>query len=555
MVRFLSSPLIYASFVPLTSNFHRFVPRPSPGTFRITKTNHNILQGVERKGTRVEREEQEKATAWIQRNARRYWMGEKGPLNAPSDGGADFIVIDDPQMPGLIPLSKDMAPSRPVVYRSHIQIRSDLVADSHSPQREVWSYIWDNVRLADMYLSHPVKSFVPANIPNENVGYLPATTDFLDGLNKPMHESTVTYYGREFSSACQQMSMVSVNYPKDDYIVQIARFDPSKGIYDVLRSYNRFWDILLQRRPHITPPKLVICGHGSIDDPDAAMIYNATMEEINTKLRHLKSSVSVMRIQASDQVLNAILSKAKIALQLSTREGFEIKVTEALHHGIPIIVSQAGGIPLQVQHARNGFIVEIGDYMQTAEYIYDLYTDKRLYKRMSAYARHSVPDELSTIGNAMAWLYLANNMTQGEVRPNGAFINDMAREAAGEPYTDKSLIIPRDLEVSERNLGLPSGGEDVPPPTDDIPIPPGEDVSLTKEEREEEEENTPARGERSSQAEAEAKDKIEEIKAERRSEMEKEEQEKQEEAQAVKEAEQTQRKRREEAQRQVRQAA
>ncbi len=41
--------------------------------------------------------------------------------------------IDDPQMPGLIPLIKKLTPERPVLYRSHIQIRSDLVAKAGSP--------------------------------------------------------------------------------------------------------------------------------------------------------------------------------------------------------------------------------------------------------------------------------------------------------------------------------------------------------------------------------------------------------------------------------------
>jgi hypothetical protein len=36
-------------------------------------------------------------------------------------------------------------------------------------------------------------------------------------------------------------------------------------------------------------------------------------------------------------VLNALMSNARIAMQLSTREGFEVKVSEAIHAGIPII--------------------------------------------------------------------------------------------------------------------------------------------------------------------------------------------------------------------------
>jgi alpha,alpha-trehalose phosphorylase (configuration-retaining) len=60
-------------------------------------------------------------------------------------------------------------------------------------------------------------------------------------------------------------------------------------------------------------------------------------------------------------VLCALLESAKIALQLSLREGFEVKVSEALHAGKPVVASNTGGIPLQIQHGKSGFIVEVGD--------------------------------------------------------------------------------------------------------------------------------------------------------------------------------------------------
>ena len=86
--------------------------------------------------------------------------------------------IDDPQMPGLIPLIKDRTPDRPVLYRSHIQIRSDLVAKEGSPQNDVWNFLWENIRRCDMFISHPIPYFVPHNVPREKVVYLPATTDW-----------------------------------------------------------------------------------------------------------------------------------------------------------------------------------------------------------------------------------------------------------------------------------------------------------------------------------------------------------------------------------------
>lgn len=56
-------------------------------------------------------------------------------------------------MPGMIPLIKEKCPNLPIIYRSHIEIRSDLVHQPGSPQEEVWQYLWNNIKLADLFIS------------------------------------------------------------------------------------------------------------------------------------------------------------------------------------------------------------------------------------------------------------------------------------------------------------------------------------------------------------------------------------------------------------------
>lgn len=157
---------------------YRYVPKPRPGVFRVTKDDHNILQGVALPDERLSQEDMDLVGDWITENAKRYWLSEGGPLVPPEEGGADVIIIDDPQMPGLIPLIKKITPNRPVVYRSHIQIRSDLVAIPGSPQADSWNWLWEDIKLADVFISHPVRAFVPHNVPKETVGYMPASTDW-----------------------------------------------------------------------------------------------------------------------------------------------------------------------------------------------------------------------------------------------------------------------------------------------------------------------------------------------------------------------------------------
>ncbi|KAJ5340273.1 hypothetical protein N7541_009397 [Penicillium brevicompactum] len=421
----------------LTSLKYRYVPKPRPGVFRITKTNHNILQGVSAPEERLTRENQECVTSWIQENAKRYWLRDGGPLCHPSEGGADVIVVDDPQMPSLIPIAKGIDPQRAVIYRSHIQIRRDLIAFSGSPQAEVWDFLWQNIKAADLFISQPVSTFVPDNVPKSTVGYMPASTDWLDGLNKTMKEWDTGFYGRIFNHRCRDAEMPTINYPNEQYIVQIARFDPSKGIFEALRSYEKFQSLLSSSYPEMKVPKLLVCGHGSVDDPDGSIIYDAVLQCIENTMPHLAELICVMRLGPSDQMLNTILSKARIVLQLSQREGFEVKVSEAIHKGKPVIASRAGGIPLQFQHGKNGYLVEVGDIDAVAGHLLELWTDHDLYERIKTYSLSYVSDEVSTVGNALNWLYLASKLSRGQnCRPQEEWIQDMARGELNQSYTE-----------------------------------------------------------------------------------------------------------------------
>ena len=154
------------------------MPKPRPDVFQATKRNHNILQGIADDDERLTSENKNLLQEWIEENARRYWTRGGGPLLPPSEGGANVIIIDDPQMPGVIPIAKQQAPDRPIIFRSHIQIRSDLVAIPGSTQAEAWDYLWNNIKHADCFISHPVSAFVPRNVPPDIVGYMPASTDW-----------------------------------------------------------------------------------------------------------------------------------------------------------------------------------------------------------------------------------------------------------------------------------------------------------------------------------------------------------------------------------------
>jgi len=262
-----------------------------------------------------------------------------------------------------------------------------------------------------------------------------------------MQDWDVKYYLHTLRQTCQDRGLPQFANPERPYITQIARFDPLKGIPDVIKCYAAFRETLTDI-PAEQSPQLVICGYSSIEDPGESLVYDQTMSLIHDHFSQYKEDIIVVRLGSNDQMLNAIMSMSKVALQLSTQEGFEVKVSEALHKGKPVIATNIGGNPLQIEHGKSGYLVSPGDHDAVAKHLYDLITDKELYRTMSSYARHHVSDEVHTVGNALSWLYVASTVAGGgNLQPKGRWLNDLAREAAGEPYSEDEPRLPRHLST------------------------------------------------------------------------------------------------------------
>jgi glycosyltransferase involved in cell wall biosynthesis len=316
------------------------------------------------------------------------------------------IVIDDPQPSGLIPCIKQANPGVKIIYRSHIHMVTSLLDQPGTPQHRVWRFLWQNIKEADCYVSHPVKAFVPCNIPEHKVVFMPATTDPLDGLNKPLTEEEMAHYLNVFNHWLFDDRQMALDLRRP-YLAQIARFDPSKGIPDVLESYRKVREML--QSTNQSCPQLVLAGNLAIDDPDAPVIYHATLEALQSqRYASLAADVKLGRLPHLDELLNTLLRKCTVALQLSVREGFEVKVTEALMKGKPVIAYQTGGTPLQIQDGDNGFLIDTGDTTHIASHLYELLTNPTTYQRMSRAASCLYNNkDYFTVSNAICWLFLA----------------------------------------------------------------------------------------------------------------------------------------------------
>jgi alpha,alpha-trehalose phosphorylase (configuration-retaining) len=106
----------------------------------------------------------------------------------------------------------------------------------------------------------------------------------------------------EFRSLCAKEKMHELQWPVRDYVVQIARFDPAKGIPNVIDSYAKFRRLLKADLDEDDQPQLLLCGHGAVDDPDASIIYDQVMQLIaSPPYKEFSNDIIVMRLPPSDQ--------------------------------------------------------------------------------------------------------------------------------------------------------------------------------------------------------------------------------------------------------------
>ncbi|KAI5158609.1 alpha,alpha-trehalose phosphorylase (configuration-retaining) [Nematocida parisii] len=417
-----------------------YVCTPSSSVFSITKMKvHNVLQNAFNNSAHTKSELEENASNpdetiwlsdtdkskidnWIETNYAEHW---KERIKK-----STVVVLDDHQVSRLAQLIKRDFPNILIIYRSHIQIRTDLMGRSTDKQNltaidNLWQFMWESLVHVDYFVNHPFKETVPADVPESKVLFQPAGTNQLDGLNKPLSLLAKTYYQRLFNQICIDNGENPVDFNRR-YIVQVARFDPSKGINDLLDAYYGLFCAYKKSFPEKEfDIGLVFCGHGSVDDPEAKTIFHALSKRLEAnkfqEIRHLITKISLPPV---DQLLNLILQNAYISCQLSIAEGFEVKVTEALMKQVPVIVYNVGGLPLQVKDGVNGYIIQKGNISEVTSRLFDLLTDESHYKRIKDGIAPKDFIGITTPFQALFWLKMSNR----EVAKSQRFYKDFAKK-------------------------------------------------------------------------------------------------------------------------------
>ncbi len=328
--------------------------------FDITKKIHNALQGNPEKITKEMWEYHREVN---RRNA------EKLDLDA------DAVLIHDPQPAPLIEFKK----AGKWIWRCHIDVAG--------PVKDVSDHIGRYSRKYDAAV-FSVAKFARAMDIDEFI--IPPSIDPLSDKNRDLD-------GDEIRAAMEKFQI-----PTDrPMVLQVSRFDRFKdplGVIEAYRMVKKYNDCIL-----------VLAGSPATDDPEG----EAVLQEVRNYAADDPDIYILLLPAFSDREINALQRVATVILQKSVKEGFGLTVSEAMWKGKPVIGGAVGGIPLQIVHGINGFLVHSveGAAFRIRQFLNNPEMVERMGEKAKEYVRKNFLITRQTRDYLSIWYYLESGRT------------------------------------------------------------------------------------------------------------------------------------------------
>lgn len=301
------------SMVPLMRDFgidaHWFVLAGTGPFYDATKTIHNALQGAPA-GLTAEMESE---------------FHRVNEVNAAEfDDDFDVVVIHDPQPAPLVKLVEHKGRW---IWRCHI--------DLTSPNRSVLHLLQPYLREYDAAIFSD-ESYAPREVRFRKLVVSPPAIDPLSPKNREVsteeHDSVLSRF--DFDPRCPVIN-------------QVGRFDPWKDPLGVIDAYR-----LVKRS--IPEVQLLMIGSMAKDDPEGWLWFERTARHAgdDPDIHFLTDLRGVGGLE-----VNVLQRESDVALAKSLREGFGLVVSESLWKGVPVVGGNVGGIRIQIEEGRHGFLV------------------------------------------------------------------------------------------------------------------------------------------------------------------------------------------------------
>ncbi len=146
--------------------------------------------------------------------------------------------------------------------------------------------------------------------------------------------------------------------PGERLLVHISNFRPVKRVLDVVETFRRVY----RRQPSV---RLLMVGDG----PERGRVEQFCREN---GLCHAITFVGSLPL------IEEVLAGADLFLLPSASESFGLAALEAMSCEVPVITTNAGGLPEVVEDGKSGFLLPVGDVDGMAEAALRLLGDEEL---------------------------------------------------------------------------------------------------------------------------------------------------------------------------------
>lgn len=413
-------------------DIHWLVAEPDDDAFLVTKKMHNLQQNVMDPAERFT--DKDKATHRKFGMSNCWGMKEKGLFD-----GTDVFWFEDPQLVGMLPELMKEHPDAQFVYRNHIQTDGNLMATEGSPQKDIWEYLRDELKVGSVntYVAHPPEEFWPHDVADRVVP-IPPVSDMFEDLTRPVaneekdekldwidsqisdqnerqREHNTKRYGEKGAHIDDQPAL-----DRDRrWLTGFARFDLAKGQATNMELQLRIVQIMQAMNvDERLIPQTIVAGNGATDDPDRAMVLNSMLELRRTKYKSIEDYITVIGLEHDYVAVNTLISKSMYTENFSIAEGWEHRRTESMAHGVPSISSDAGGLPYQGREGQGGHVAKLDDLDneldRIAYSIIETIVDVDLYEKkregtLEWFDKFGKP-ELTTVANVIRYARAMRNV-------------------------------------------------------------------------------------------------------------------------------------------------
>ncbi len=311
--------------------------------FEITKSFHNALQG---------------AKLNLSERKRRVYLQVNDSFAKFTHLNHDCVLVHDPQPLALI---HSYRKRQPWIWRCHI--------DLTDPHKGLWDFLKGFVLKYDQVIMSSEKYF-KSDLPVDQRLIYPAINP-LSPKNAALPEKAIKEH------------LDKAGVPTDKPVItQVSRLDPWKdpeGVIDVYKIVKEKVDC-----------RLMLCYNVASDDPEGLQMYKKVQRKAN---RMLERGDILLVVGNKEKLVNAVQRFSSVIIQKSTKEGFCLAVTEALWKGTPVVASNVGGIPSQIEDGKNGFLLEPTDEDGFADRIIHLLKNPEEGKELGRLARETVREK------------------------------------------------------------------------------------------------------------------------------------------------------------------